>query len=55
MNDQTLISGYQYSDAKHNCSHSYLLPKVMAELKKLKVANKDLNARLFDLGCGMEA
>jgi 2-polyprenyl-6-hydroxyphenyl methylase/3-demethylubiquinone-9 3-methyltransferase len=52
MSNHSSISGYQYSDAKHTCAHSYLLPAVLAELKRLHASNGNADARLFDLGCG---
>lgn len=52
MRDNQSISGYQYSDAKHTCAHSYLLPAITAELKKIRSQNRNTAHQLFDLGCG---
>jgi len=53
MTDTTDISGYAYSDAELNQSHSILLPALRAELSRLRYElPAGTPARAFDLGCG---
>lgn len=49
MSHTARISGYPFSDANQNPSHSYLLPALVRELGYLEAATE---RRLFDLGRG---
>lgn len=52
MIDINTISGYKYDDSELNCSHTYLLPVVTAEVDRLAQTLAPNRRRLFDLGCG---
>jgi 2-polyprenyl-3-methyl-5-hydroxy-6-metoxy-1,4-benzoquinol methylase len=43
-------SDYRWEDAELTCAHDYLLPRVMAEMARLKVG--PAGSRVFELGCG---
>lgn len=49
-NETSYKSYYVWDHAGKNCSHSYLLPKVLSILGEIK-KKKGLNS-IFDLGCG---
>lgn len=46
------ISGYRWNNAELNASHSYLLPVVFREFKRVQAETGISGGRLFDLGCG---
>ena len=52
MNSLQDISGYVYTDEETNSSHSYLVPALLSELKRLERGMPISDKRLFDLGCG---
>lgn len=45
------IDGYRWRDAELNASHGYLLPALMAALRRIRDSNPSEN-RIFDIGCG---
>jgi len=53
MNDSSKISGYHWTNAALNHSHSFLLPTVLPALARLRAGlPAGGGGRLFDLGCG---
>ena len=50
MGNQSDISGYKFENPEASHTHSYLMPSVLKELRRVEWRND--SKHVFDLGCG---